>query len=213
MHELREASGTTSAITALLRLLNAVLLHGGASVCEQACLVGVVPVALPFVELQFPQPIRLEAAILCHTMCTGRSALALQIFISCHGLPALVTLLVSRSSGRELEPSTAFHEPSTDHPCPSSSFHQVSPSSARELVTRAIDAIKAVLDLRGRAPRNDLCRTFVELEVLELIVPAIIDINAQYPQHADRGAEVVLQLSSADTAVKARMATRKVHSP
>ena len=179
VHELREASESTAALLGLLRLLNAVLRHGGPAVCEQACLIGVVPAALSFFDLMQPQSLRLQAAILSHTLCTG-SALPLQMFIACNGPPALVALLVN-------------------------------PSSAREIVIRAIDAIKAVLDLRSsRTPRNDLCRTFVEHEILELLLPAIIDINAEYPRHADRGAEVVLQLSSADTAVKTRMATRKV---
>jgi hypothetical protein len=179
VHELSEASESTAALLGLLRLLNAVLRHGGPAVCEQACLIGVVPAALSFFDLLQPQSLRLQAAILSHTLCTG-SALPLQMFIACNGPPALVALLVN-------------------------------PSSAREIVIRAIDAIKAVLDLRSsRTPRNDLCRTFVEHEILELLLPAIIDINAEYPRHADRGAEVVLQLSSADTAVKTRMATRKV---
>ena len=35
-------------------------------------------------------------------------------------------------------------------------------ANGRELVLLAVDAIKAVLDMRGRSPRNDLCRTLVD---------------------------------------------------
>ena len=35
-----------------------------------------------------------------------------------------------------------------------------------QLVCLAIDGIKAVLDMRGRTPRNDICRTFVDHEVM-----------------------------------------------
>ena len=65
----------------------------------------------------------------------------------------------------------------------------------------------------GRTPRNDLCRMLVGLEVLELLVAAIPHINARHPRDADRGAEIVLRFSSADTEVKARIATRQVPCP
>ena len=69
---------------------------GGPSVCEAACLLGTIPAVLPLVDTQFPQNTRLEAATFAHTMCTC-SPLTLQIFISCSGLPALVTLLLNPS--------------------------------------------------------------------------------------------------------------------
>ena len=84
------------------------------------------------------------------------------------------------------------------------------PFTSHELLTHAIDSIKAVLDLRGRSPRNDLCRAFVGLDALELLVSAIPEINARHPRHAERAAEIFLLFSSADTAVKEKMATRKV---
>ena len=49
----------------------------------------------------------------------------------------------------------------------------VQPASPPELLQRAIDAIKAVLGMRSRAPRGDLCRTFARHGVLELLVSAI----------------------------------------
>jgi len=67
-----------------------------------------------------------------------------------------------------------------------------------------------VLDMKGRSPRNDLCRTFVELGVLELLVDALHEINRPHPAHAERAAEIFLLFSCADTVVKARMATRHV---
>jgi hypothetical protein len=105
--------------------------------------------------------------------------------MACSGLPALVRLLL---------------HPATGH----------------ELVCLAIDGIKAVLDVRrlgvhGRAaPRNDLCRTLVSLEVIDLLVAAIPVINAEQPAHAHRAAEIIWIFSTSDTAVKARIATRKV---
>jgi len=64
--------------------------------------------------------------------------------------------------------------------------------------------------MRGRSPRNDLCRTLVELELLELLVAAVHEVNAKFPDHSERSAEIFLLFSLADTEVKARMATRKV---
>jgi hypothetical protein len=54
----------------------------------------------------------------------------------------------------------------------------LNPATGHELVCLAIDAIKAVLDMRGRSPRNDLCRTLVELELLELLVSAIHEVRS-----------------------------------
>lgn len=52
----------------------------------------------------------------------------------------------------------------------------LNPATGHELVILAIDSIKAVLDMGGRLPRNDLCRTLVELELLELLVAAIHEV-------------------------------------
>mmetsp|Transcript_71417 Transcript_71417/g.118681 ORF Transcript_71417/g.118681 Transcript_71417/m.118681 type:complete len:1176 (-) Transcript_71417:366-3893(-) len=86
----------------------------------------------------------------------------------------------------------------------------LSPATSHELVRFSIDSIKAVLDMKGKSPRNDLCRTFVEEGVLELLVIALHAINPRHPLHAERAAEILLLFSCADTFVKARMATRRV---
>ena len=59
------------------------------------------------------------------------------MLVACQGVPALVKLLLSPAS------------------------------EAHELSLLAIDAIKAVLDMKGSS-RNDLCRSFAELEVREI---------------------------------------------
>ena len=121
--------------------------------CETACLLGIIPAVLPYTETHHPQTTRLEAARFMHQLCT-RSARTLQMFIACQGLPGLVRLL--------LGPFV---------------------SSAPELALLAIDAIKAVLDLKG-ACRNDLCRTFVALEAPGLLAHAMLEINRDHPAHA-----------------------------
>ena len=80
----------------------------------------------------------------------------------------------------------------------------VQPAATHELILRAIDAIKVV---RGRAQRP---------------LPHVRQPDARAarhgdpggervpPRHAERGAELFLLFSGADTAVKARLATRKV---
>ena len=83
------------------------------------------------------------------------------------------------------------------------------PTANGPLVLLGIDAVKAVLDMEG-ASRNDLCRTFAELEVLELLVHAMHAINREHAAHAGRAAEILLLFSCADPVVKARMATRRV---
>jgi hypothetical protein len=50
----------------------------------------------------------------------------------------------------------------------------------------------------------------VSLGVLEHLILAIPEINATHPSHAERGAEIFLLFSSADSAVKQKMATRTV---
>jgi len=86
----------------------------------------------------------------------------------------------------------------------------LAPAASHELVLFSIDAIKSVLDMRGRSPRNDLCRSFAELGLLELLVSAMHEINRQHSLHAERASEIFLLFSCADTVVKARIATRKV---
>jgi len=86
----------------------------------------------------------------------------------------------------------------------------LSPAESHELVLYSIDAMKSVLDMKGHSPRNDLCRTFVELGVLELLMQALHEINAKHPDHAERAAEIFLLFSCADTVVKAQIATRQV---
>ena len=80
-------------------------------------------------------------------------------------------------------------------------------ANGRELVLLAVDAIKAVLDRRGRSPRNDLCRTLVDLDILQLLVDAMHEIAPHHKGHADKCAEIFLLFSCADPVVKARMAT------
>ena len=63
--------------------------------------------------------------------------------------------------------------------------------------------------MRGSS-RNDLCRTFVEQEALELLARAMLAINSEHPIHAGRAADLLLLFSCADTVVKARMATTHV---
>ena len=64
------------------------------------------------------------------------------------------------------------------------------PIAAHALVAHAIDGLKAVLDLRGRSPRNDLCRTLVGLDAPALLVAAIAEIHRSHAAHAERGAEL-----------------------
>ena len=172
---LRTMTGTKVTLQ-LLRLLNALLDGGGPSVCETACLLGVIPPALRFVENQYPPRTRLQAARFTHLMCTRAGAFTLQMFVACQGLPAVVILLADAANGREL-------------------------------VLLAVDAIKAVLDMRGRSPRNDLCRTLVDLDILQLLVDAMHEIAPHHKGHADKCAEIFLLFSCADPVVKARMAT------
>lgn len=188
VRELRLGTGSTRTIFSLLKLLTVLLSTGNRVVCETACLLGAIPTVLPFVETHQPQQTRLLAATFTHTLCV-HSPLTLQMLMGCQGVPALVRLLLNPSA-----------------------------PSAHPIVCLAIDSIKSVLDMRwgvgmkGRSPRNDLCRMFVELEVLELLISALLEINTPHPAHADRAAEIFLLFSSADTVVKAKMATRKVNS-
>ena len=98
---LRTMTGTKVTLQ-LLRLLNALLDGGGPSVCETACLLGVIPPALRFVENQYPPRTRLQAARFTHLMCTRAGAFTLQMFVACQGLPAVVILLADAANGREL---------------------------------------------------------------------------------------------------------------
>ena len=66
-------------------------------------------------------------------------------FVACHGLPALVRLLLN-------------------------------PAQGHELVCFAVDSLKAVLGMRGRAPQNDICRILLDLEMIELLVMAIHEV-------------------------------------
>lgn len=78
-------------ISRLLGLLN-VIIYQDPQAQENLCLIGAIPVVMPFCSKRYPHHVRIEAAHFIFSMCST-STLTLQFVLSCRGLKTLVELI------------------------------------------------------------------------------------------------------------------------
>lgn len=89
--QLLEVMQIRDVISRLLGLLNVVIFED-AQAQENLCLIGAIPVVMPFCSKVFPHHVRIEAAHFIFSMCSS-STLTLQFVLSCRGLKTLVGLI------------------------------------------------------------------------------------------------------------------------
>lgn len=89
--ELLESIQIRDIISRLLGLLN-VVIFDDAQAQENLCLIGSIPVVMPFCSKKYPHHVRIEAAHFIFSMCST-STLTLQFVLSCRGLKTLVELI------------------------------------------------------------------------------------------------------------------------
>ncbi|MCO5555692.1 hypothetical protein L7F22_009237 [Adiantum nelumboides] len=89
--ELLESIQIRDIISRLLGLLNVVIFED-VQAQENLCLIGSIPVVMPFCSKKYPHHVRIEAAHFIFSMCST-STLTLQFVLSCRGLKTLVELI------------------------------------------------------------------------------------------------------------------------
>ncbi|KAL7423239.1 Protein kinase of the Mitotic Exit Network [Cryptotrichosporon argae] len=152
---------------------------------ESFCLVGGIPVIIPYTTKRHSMETRLEASAFVQLL--TRSALTLQMFISCRGLKILVELL------------------DEDY------------TVNKTLILSAFEGIGSVFDLQSPTPKPDFCRMFVREGILDPLSTAFLAVLKDPEVSAEdapkRAVEVLLlfcQVAQADTRVREAFATRTI---
>ncbi|GFZ45328.1 non-specific serine/threonine protein kinase [Saitozyma sp. JCM 24511] len=170
-----------------VRLLKIVNLIVGTDVdmLESFCLIGGIPVIIPYTSRKHSLETRLEASTFIQQL--TRSAITLQMFISCRGLRILVELL------------------DEDY------------SVNRTLILSSLEGIGSVFDLQSPTPRNDFCRMFVREGILDPLSTALLailrDETIEDEESSTRAINVLLlfcQVAQADGRVRDAFATRTI---
>jgi hypothetical protein len=153
---------------------------------ETLCLVGVLPQVMKFSSTMYSIEIRKQACIFIAAMCST-SALTLQMFIACRGLPVLVEFLT--------------HD-NFQH------FELV-----KDMIYNAIDGIMQVFNIpekKTRTPKNDFCRLFSKCDLMKRLSDVLINLTlSKDPQQSfylDKVMTILLLFSAADSVVKQHMA-------
>ncbi|WVF69329.1 hypothetical protein IAT40_004105 [Kwoniella sp. CBS 6097] len=127
----------------LLKLVN-LIVAADVEMLESFCLIGGIPVIIPFTSKRHSLETRLEASTFIQQL--TRSALTLQMFISCRGLRILVELL---------DEDYALN---------------------KTLILSSLEGISSVFELQSPTPRNDFCRMFVREGILDPLSTALLSI-------------------------------------
>ncbi|KAK8858460.1 hypothetical protein IAR55_002687 [Kwoniella newhampshirensis] len=168
----------------LLKLVNLIVMSD-VELLESFCLIGGIPVIIPYTSKKHSLQTRLEASAFIHQL--TRSALTLQMFISCRGLRILVELL------------------DEDY------------TVNKNLILSSLEGIKSVFELQSPTPRNDFCRMFVREGILDPLSTALLailqDDEIKGDDEAARAIGVLLlfcQVAQADGRVKEAFASRPI---
>ncbi|KAL1412966.1 Protein kinase of the Mitotic Exit Network [Vanrija albida] len=151
---------------------------------ESFCLVGGIPVIIQFTSKKHLAEARLEASLFIQHL--TRSALTLQMFISCRGLRHLVDLL------------------DEDY------------SESKTLILSALEGIGSVFDLQSPTPKPDFCRMFTREHILDPLSIALLalikdpDVDEDVPKRAVDVLLLFSQVAQADVHVRDAFATRTI---
>ncbi|XP_031500830.1 MAP3K epsilon protein kinase 1-like [Nymphaea colorata] len=135
----------TRVICSVLQIINQ-LVKDNADFQENACLVGLIPHVMEFAVPDRPREVRMQAAYFLQQLCQS-SALTLQMFIACRGIPVLV------------------------------GFLEADYAKYREMVHLAIDGMWQVFKLQCSTPRNDFCRIAAKNGILLRLVNTLHSLN------------------------------------
>nr|KIR86181.1 STE/STE11/CDC15 protein kinase [Cryptococcus tetragattii IND107] len=130
-------------IVRLLKLVN-LIVTSDVELLESFCLIGGIPVIIPYTSKKHSLETRLEASTFIRQL--TRSALTLQMFISCRGLRILVELL---------DEDYALN---------------------KTLILSSLEGISSVFELQSPTPRNDFVRMFVREGVIDPLSTALLAI-------------------------------------
>ncbi|XP_071702507.1 MAP3K epsilon protein kinase 1-like isoform X3 [Rutidosis leptorrhynchoides] len=132
-------------ICSVLQVLNQIV-KDNTDFQENACLVGLVPVVMGFAVPDRTREVRMEAAYFLQQLCQS-SALTLQMFIACRGIPVLV------------------------------GFLEADYAKYREMVHLAIDGMWQVFKLQRSTLRNDFCRIAAKNGILLRLINTLYSLN------------------------------------
>lgn len=135
----------TRVICSVLQIINQII-RDNTDFQENACLVGLIPAVMSFAVPDRPREIRMEAACFLQQLCQS-SALTLQMFIACRGIPVLV------------------------------GFLEADYAKYREMVHLAIDGMWQVFKLQRSTPRNDFCRIAAKNGILLRLINTLYSLN------------------------------------
>ncbi|GMN47979.1 hypothetical protein TIFTF001_017153 [Ficus carica] len=144
----------TRVICSVLQIINHII-RDNTDFQENACLVGLliqfqvsrqIPAVMSFAVPDRPREIRMEAACFLQQLCQS-SALTLQMFIACRGIPVLV------------------------------GFLEADYAKYREMVHLAIDGMWQVFKLQRSTPRNDFCRIAAKNGILLRLINTLYSLN------------------------------------
>ncbi|GMH12499.1 hypothetical protein Nepgr_014340 [Nepenthes gracilis] len=135
----------TRVISSVLQVINQII-KDNSDFQENACLVGLIPVVMGFAVPDRPREVRMEAAYFLQQLCQS-SALTLQMFIACRGIPVLV------------------------------GFLEADYAKNREMVHLAIDGMWQVFKLQGSTPRADFCRIAAKNGILLRLINTLHSLN------------------------------------
>lgn len=132
-------------IFSVLQIINQIV-KDNAGYQENACLIGLIPVIMNFAVPDRPREVRMQAAFFIQQLCQS-SALTLQMFMACRGIPVLV------------------------------GFLEADYAKYREMVHLAIDGMWQVFKLQHSTPRNDFCRIAAKNGILLRLVNTLHSLN------------------------------------
>ncbi|WVO23738.1 uncharacterized protein IAS62_005094 [Cryptococcus decagattii] len=141
--EVLESRLRRDVIVRLLKLVN-LIVTSDVELLESFCLIGGIPVIIPYTSKKHSLETRLEASTFVRQL--TRSALTLQMFISCRGLRILVELL---------DEDYALN---------------------KTLILSSLEGISSVFELQSPTPRNDFVRMFVREGVIDPLSTALLVI-------------------------------------
>lgn len=153
--------------------------------CETLCLLGIIPPVMQLASESYDMQLRQETCAFIYEICNV-SALTLQMFIACRGLPTLVKFLVHNE--------TNFSERS-------------------DIIFSAVDAILRVFNIpdpnNTRKPKNDFCALFCKAQLMPQLSSVLIqlakDSSLRSKQYLDRVITILLLFSNAGPIVLSYM--------
>jgi len=175
-------ANNTRLIHAILRLLN-LIVDFNTPMIESLCLVGVLPAVQKFASQEYSTEIRMQTALFVSSV-VHASALTLQMFIACQGIPVLVAFLVHEDNQYQ---------------------------ERKEVIFSAIKSILQVFDSDVRMPKKDFIRIFTSAKLMHhlskvMMNVLLLDSKDNLGLFLPKIITIILLFSKADAIVKEHVA-------